>query len=75
METRAENLQEAINHFLNNNIPVSCYSKKRKQLCNSLNEANEFFNNKPKKVRNKVRPITKKQFFWLFGVVASAFYE
>ena len=56
----AKTLQEAINHFLNNNGQVSCENKKTTKICSSLKEANEFFSKRIKKVRNKIRPINFK---------------
>ena len=53
----AENLKEAIIYFLNNNGQISCENKKATKICGSLKDANEFFNKRIKKVRNKVRPI------------------
>ena len=53
----AENLQQAVAHFLNNNGQISCDIKSKSKICKTLKEANEFFSKKVKKVRNKVRPI------------------
>ena len=59
----ANNIEEAILHFLNSDGHLACYKKSEKQTCKTLKEANEFYINepsKPKKIRNKVRPIKTK---------------
>lgn len=53
----AKTLQEAINHFLNSDGQICCYSKYGDKICKTLKECDLFFKNKPKKKRNKVRPI------------------
>ena len=56
----AENITEAINHFLLSNGLINCCHKNQSINCSTLKEANEFFDKeklKPKKIRNKVRPI------------------
>ena len=58
----AKTLQEAINHFANNNSPILCTTKKKEKTCMNLVEASLFFQNNSKKIRYKVTPI-KKQFF------------
>lgn len=57
----AETIQEAINHFLVSKGLICCTRKREQLNCSSLKEAVDFFNSpKPKKVRNKVRPIKTK---------------
>jgi len=59
----AENITEAINHFLLNNGLICCCYKNKILNCSTLKEANEFFDKsklKPKKIRNKVRPINNE---------------
>ena len=56
----AKNLQEAVNHFLNNNSPISCQNRKAEKICKTLEEAEMFYAKRPKKTRNKVRPIKTK---------------
>lgn len=53
----ANNIQEAINHFLINTSPICCIKEKKDQVCRTLKECNEFYLMKEKKIRNKVRPI------------------
>ena len=56
----AENITEAINHFLLSNGSIDCCHKNTTLICSTLKEANDFFDKaklKPKKIRNKVRPI------------------
>tara|TARA_R110000851_G_scaffold95560_1_gene207577 strand:- start:461 stop:637 length:177 start_codon:yes stop_codon:yes gene_type:complete len=53
----AFNFQEATIHFFNNEGPISCTYNKKTEICMSLYEAKKFFTRKPKKIRNKVRPI------------------
>jgi hypothetical protein len=55
----ANTLEEAIKHFCYNNSPICCINKKRELTCHSLKESFDFFKNKPKKIRNKVRPMKK----------------
>jgi hypothetical protein len=56
----AKSLQEAINHFTNNNSPIFCQQgKKASKTCFSLDEAKLFYNKKAKKIRYKVTPIKK----------------
>lgn len=57
------NIEEAIRHFLNSNGSISCYKKNEKLVCKTLKDAQEFYTKelkKPKKIRNKVRPIKTK---------------
>lgn len=54
----AKTLQEAINHFSLSNGMICCDKKYDRKNCSTLKEAVDFFNlPKPKKKRNKVRPI------------------
>jgi len=53
----ANNIEEAIRHFLNNNGPIVCDRKKETKICASLKEANDYFSRHIPKIRNKVRPI------------------
>ena len=56
----AKSLQEAINHFANNNSPIFCkQGKKASKTCYSLDEAKLFYAKKAKKIRYKVTPIKK----------------
>ena len=55
----AKTLQEAINHFANNNSPILCTTKKKEKICMNLSEASLFFKNNAKKIRYKVTPIKK----------------
>jgi len=57
----ANNLEEAIKHFLNSNGLIACYKGENSIHASTLKEANDFYNktHQPKKVRNKVRPIKK----------------
>ena len=55
----AKTLQEAINHFANNNSSILCKAKKKEKICMNLVEASLFFKNNSKKIRYKVTPIKK----------------
>jgi hypothetical protein len=56
----AKSLQEAINHFANNNGPIFCQQgKKASKTCYSLDEAKLFYSKNAKKIRYKVTPIKK----------------
>ena len=52
-------LQEAINHFANNNGSVLCTLSKKQKVCTTLVEASLFFQKNSKKIRHKVTPIKK----------------
>jgi len=56
----AKTLQEAINHFANNNSPILCESRKKEKICMTLVEASLFFEKNAKKIRYKVTPIKTK---------------
>ena len=59
----ANNIEEAILHFLNSDGSLACYKKSEKQTCKTLKEAQEFYSQEPKKtkkIRYKVRPIKTK---------------
>jgi hypothetical protein len=57
----AKNLQEALNHFEDNNSPIFCQQgKKASKTCNSLDEAKLFYAKNAKKIRYRVTPIKTK---------------
>jgi hypothetical protein len=54
----AKNLQDAINHFANNNSPIFCkQGKKASKICNTLVEASLFYSKNAKKIRYKATSI------------------
>jgi hypothetical protein len=54
----AKILQDAINHFANNNSPIFCkQGRKASKTCNTLIEASLFYSKNAKKIRYKVTPI------------------
>lgn len=57
------NIYEAISHFNDSEGEALCIDRyKREKVCKDLPEAKEFFGRvKPKKIRNKVRPIKTKK--------------
>jgi len=58
--TVVNNIQEAISYYLENEGFLSCANKIENKVCENLKQCNDFFKKeKPKKIRNKVRPIKK----------------
>ena len=56
----ANSLQDAINHFANNNSPIfRKQGNKASKTCSTLVEAGLFYSKNAKKIRYKVTPIKK----------------